>query len=103
MEGEGMSEKYREFFVAETLKGELHIFRENNKGGGLTKFVEYSALNSKDDEIYRLKKALELAKEQRNLEIYRTGDTNLTDLMGQQIRYDEEINQIFNPTALKGD
>jgi hypothetical protein len=37
-------ESAREFFVAETLKGDLHIFRENHEGGGLTKFVEYQAI-----------------------------------------------------------
>jgi hypothetical protein len=35
----------REFWVAEELNGKLHIFRENHKGGGLTKFIEWSAYN----------------------------------------------------------
>jgi len=42
---------YREFFVAETLKGELHIFRENHQGGGLTKFVEYCAVEQLEQKI----------------------------------------------------
>ena len=48
---------HREFYVAETLKGDLYIFRNNHQGGGLTKFIEYSTLASRDEEIRKLKLA----------------------------------------------
>jgi hypothetical protein len=72
-----MSEsKPREFWIAETLIGNLHIFRENHEGGGLTKFVENcyvfqleqkvaeneSLLSAKNAEIRKLEKQLEVCK-----------------------------------------
>ena len=56
-------QKPREFFVAETLKGDLHIFRKNHEGGGLTKFVEYSALEASQAEVKALKAEIERCKE----------------------------------------
>ena len=53
--------KYREFFVAEELSGKLHIFRENHQGGGLTKFVEHSAITELESQLKLASEAVELA------------------------------------------
>ena len=47
--------KARVFWVAEELSGKLHIFRENHEGGGLTKFVEYSAIHALQQELEAVK------------------------------------------------
>jgi hypothetical protein len=76
--------KYREFWIAETLMGNLHIFRENHEGGGLTKFVENcyvfqleqkvaeneSLLSAKNAEIRKLERQLEVCKGQRNKQLF---------------------------------
>ena len=47
--------KHREFWVAETLHDNgLYIFRKNHEGGGLTKFVEYSAVTELEQQIKEL-------------------------------------------------
>ena len=49
-----------------------------------------------DKEINALKTEIAILRQQRNLEIYRTGDINLTDLMGHEIRCEEEITEALS-------
>jgi hypothetical protein len=81
--------EFREFFVAETLKGDLHIFRKNHEGGGLTKFVEHAALVASQNEIAELKEQLSdcnalyltsKAQRQEIIELKRKLETRSSDL-----------------------
>lgn len=83
-----MSE-HRIFYVAELLNGDLHIYRENHKGGGLTAFIEYTS-------FYEMKSRAEKA-ESENIELKEKNDLYLSMLD------DERANSKKNWLNLKSD